>query len=79
MKKEVQKPNFLLPVINLVLLFFVMISFGLSLSISGMPLWLRLITVALQSLMIVLVILQLIFYLKNYIDYRLNKIEFINE
>ena len=79
MKKEVQKPNFLLPVINLVLLFFVMVSFGLSLSISGMPLWLRLITVALQSLMIVLVILQLIFYLKNYIDYRLNKIEFINE
>lgn len=79
MKKEVQKPNFLIPVINLVILFFVMISFGLSLSISGMPIWLRLITVALQSLMIVLVVLQFIFYLKNYIDYRLNKIEFIKE
>jgi protein-S-isoprenylcysteine O-methyltransferase Ste14 len=79
MKKEVQKPNFLIPVINLVIMFFVMISFGLSLSISGMPIWLRLITVALQSLMIVLVVLQFIFYLKNYIDYRLNKIEFIKE
>lgn len=79
MKKEVQKPNFLIPVTNLVIMFFVMISFGLSLSVSGMPIWLRLITVALQSLMIVLVVLQFIFYLKNYIDYRLNKIEFVNE
>lgn len=67
------KPSFLIPVANLIVMFFVII--GLALSISCASVTLRIIMIICQSLVIVLTVFQCILYLKNYIDYRSNEAE----
>jgi len=75
--KEIQKPSSLLLVSILVGMFFTI--FVLALSTSCPYFWNKLILIVFASLGIVLGVLQLVLYVKNYIDYRFNEIELKNK
>ncbi|MBE0534573.1 MAG: hypothetical protein IH624_02810 [Phycisphaerae bacterium] len=68
---EKAEPRFLVVAVNLIIMFFALV--GLSLSASIALLWLRLVTAAIQSLLIVLAVLQCVLYAKCYIDHRVTE------
>lgn len=71
--KEIHKPQTLVLVTNLGLMFCALA--GLALWISCPSFGLKTVGVMLNSLLVVIAVLQCVLYLKNYVDYRLNEIE----